>query len=257
MSPTERASLRELTNACIRAVQIATERSRVKHAWARLAWEALTDAERVDALAACAQAKGDAIEANNGLIESVVRQWRGVESDIVERGDLRGAAQEGYLRSLEGYDVEGKTEHTTYAVQCMTNAILRMVYEMQPWAQSSNVTRAQQAARSFTDAYKRDHGGARPSAQQIAAGTGFAPHEVKFALSIPVVVSGDGHDDEDREPELERVASDDGLKKEAANIVEAVSCSVGREQAEALADMTGVPIVDAIIRAAHDAALAV
>lgn len=239
--------------ACIRAVQIATPSSRERLGYARVAWEGMTVGQRAEAEAGREAALERVYQANRGLVVECARRWRGVESDVIDRADIEGAAGEGYIKSLLTFDLERGLEHSTHAMRCMQNAILRMVYEMQPWAQSANVTRAQQRIASFVDAYRRDHRGKTPSMDEIAAGTELDRRTIRFAQRIPAVVSGDGLDDDDQP--FDHIPSDEGAGQQAAEVREILVARYGQEQALALEQHADSPVFAALIRAAHDEAL--
>ncbi len=137
---------------------------------------------RITELIALAQ-KGDKaageslIEENAGLIWSVARRFlgRGVEAD-----DLYQLGCLGFIKAVEGFDLEFGTQFSTYAVPKIAGEIRRFLRDDGAVKVSRSIKEQAvtiRTARShLTSALGRE-----PTIQEIAGQTGFTPEEIALA----------------------------------------------------------------------------
>ena len=122
---------------------------------------------------ACEQA----VIENNGLIWSIVRRYygRGVEPD-----DLYQLGCLGFLKAVEGFDLEYGTQFSTYAVPKIAGEIRRFLRD--DGAVKVSRTIKEQAA-SIKSARNRlaNALGREPTIQEISRQTGFTPEEIALA----------------------------------------------------------------------------
>lgn len=249
MSPEARASLRELTLDCIRDVQIATPYSRQRYTWAAEAWAALDEDGQRQALAARADAIERCYEANYGLVIATADDWRGVENSRIGHDDIIAQCTEAFVRAMSRFDVSRGIEFSTFCMTAMSRAVVKLVDDMQPFGQSSTITRAQQRVKAAQASLLQRHGEPATIAE-LARATTLEERMVKLVLRIPQVISGDGTDDEDEETPLEHIPAEDQVDGAEADALRAVD---GNPVIESVRDVVDTPLFAAVARQAYEA----
>ena len=123
------------------------------------------------------QAKEQLIKENAGLIWSVAKRFsgRGVESD-----DLYQLGCLGFLKSVDGFDLEYGTQFSIYAVPKIAGEIRRFLRDDGAIKVSRSIKEQAQVIKSI-----RNHLilalGREPTVQEIARQTGFTPEEIALA----------------------------------------------------------------------------
>ncbi|MEE1037293.1 MAG: SigB/SigF/SigG family RNA polymerase sigma factor [Oscillospiraceae bacterium] len=164
---------------------------------------------RTEELIARAQ-KGDQeassalVEENSGLIWSVARRFlgRGTEAeDLYQLGSL------GFLKAVEGFDLEYGTQFSTYAVPKIAGEIRRFLRDDGAVKVSRGIKEqaaAIKAARNrLTHALDRE-----PTIQEIAAQTGFSPEEIALAETATAATESIHRETGDEGFTLENVLTD-------------------------------------------------
>ena len=164
---------------------------------------------RTEELIARAQ-KGDQeasaalVEENSGLIWSVARRFlgRGTEAeDLYQLGSL------GFLKAVEGFDLEYGTQFSTYAVPKIAGEIRRFLRDDGAVKVSRGIKEqaaAIKAARNrLTHALDRE-----PTVQEIAAQTGFSPEEIALAETATAATESIHRETGDEGFTLENVLTD-------------------------------------------------
>lgn len=137
---------------------------------------------RLEELIARAQ-QGDAdaserlVTENSGLIWSVVRRFlgRGVEGD-----DLYQLGCLGFLKAVEGFDLQYGTQFSTYAVPKISGEIRRFLRD--DGAVKVSRTIKEQAATIKSARNRLNHIlGREPTISEISVETGFSPEEIALA----------------------------------------------------------------------------
>lgn len=137
---------------------------------------------RTDELIAKSQAgdgcaKEQLITENTGLIWSVVRRFMGRGTDA---DDLYQLGCLGFLKAVDGFDVNFGTQFSTYAVPKISGEIRRFLRDDGTLKVSRGIK--EQAAVIKTARNKlRHHLQREPSIQEIANNTGFTPEEIAAA----------------------------------------------------------------------------
>ncbi len=114
---------------------------------------------------------------NSGLIWSVARRFmgRGVEAD-----DLYQLGCLGFLKAVEGFDLEFGTQFSTYAVPKITGEIRRFLRDDGAVKVSRSIKEQAVTIKSarnlLVSAFGRE-----PTIQEIANQTGFSPEEIALA----------------------------------------------------------------------------
>jgi len=240
--PTER---RARTRDLILTIQLATDKSRKRHAYAREAWAALDEPGQVAALVARADAIGEAVELNRGLIVNMARKWRGVCDDVIQPEEVFSAAQEGYINSLILFDLYAGFEFSTYVTRAMQHTIVRMVDDLQPFGQSVSVTRSIQLVRKASAAHLTAYG-SQPTLGELVADTGLDTDVVKAVLKMPIVLSGDGFDGDSEDGLLDETAAPEDTEMQAE-----IAAAVARAEESfgpSWRDFVGSPLGDELLR---------
>jgi RNA polymerase sporulation-specific sigma factor len=119
----------------------------------------------------------DLVKENTGLIWSVARRFlgRGTEAD-----DLYQLGCLGFLKAVEGFDLNFGTQFSTYAVPKIAGEIRRFLRDDGAVKVSRGV---KEQASVIKNARNRlvNALGREPSLQEIANQTGFSPEEIAFA----------------------------------------------------------------------------
>jgi len=233
------------TNALILRVQIATPASRDRLPYAREAWDALDDAGRD----AATEGRSDNIEAamrlNRGLVVTFANRWRGVANGrTLSFEDVEAAAQSGYIASLYQFDLRRGFRHSTYAVWCMQNEIVKEVYRNQDFGQSADITNAQRAVRRVVETFERDHE-RRPTVDEIADLADLDTETVEAVLRMPQLIEGDGFDDDDETPALEHEPAPETT--ESQELIYRAVRHAERHIGSAWDEVVGTPLFDRVV----------
>lgn len=156
--------------------------------------ELLTQAQKGDPVACEALVKE-----NSGLIWSVVRrfQGRGVEGD-----DLYQLGCLGFLKAVEGFDLEYGTQFSTYAVPKISGEIRRYLRDDGAVKVSRTIKEQAMAIKvarnSLTNALSRE-----PTISEISEKTGLSPEEIALAETATAATES-----------IQRETGDDGFSLE-------------------------------------------
>ena len=114
---------------------------------------------------------------NAGLIWSVARRFigRGVESD-----DLYQLGCLGFLKAVEGFDLQFGTQFSTYAVPKIAGEIRRFLRDDGAIKVSRSIKEQAAAIKSMRN-HLTSALGREPTIQEIARHTGFTPEEIALA----------------------------------------------------------------------------
>ena len=117
------------------------------------------------------------VEENSGLIWSVARRFlgRGAEAD-----DLYQLGCLGFLKAVEGFDLEYGTQFSTYAVPKIAGEIRRFLRD-DGAVKVSRSLKEQSATIKATRSRLMAALGREPTIQEIARQTGFSPEEIAMA----------------------------------------------------------------------------
>lgn len=123
------------------------------------------------------EAAGRLIEANGGLIWSVARRYfgRGVEAE-----DLYQLGCVGFLKAIEGFDLEYGTRFSTYAVPKIAGEIRRFLRDDGMIKVSRSVKEQAAKIHGVKQALEQSQG-REPSLSELAEATGFTVEEIAFA----------------------------------------------------------------------------
>jgi RNA polymerase sporulation-specific sigma factor len=137
---------------------------------------------RLDDLIASAQsgnkqAMETLIEENSGLIWAIVRRFlgRGVEAD-----DLYQLGCLGFLKAVEGFDLQFGTQFSTYAVPKISGEIRRFLRD-DGVVKVSRTLKEQAATIRSTRNQLTSALGREPTLMEISRQTGFSPEEIALA----------------------------------------------------------------------------
>ena len=123
------------------------------------------------------EAKQTLVEENSGLIWSVARRFlgRGAElEDLYQLGCL------GFLKAVEGFDLEYGTQFSTYAVPKIAGEIRRFLRD-DGAVKVSRSLKEQAATIKATRSRLMTALGREPTIQEISRQTGFSPEEIALA----------------------------------------------------------------------------
>ena len=117
------------------------------------------------------------VEENSGLIWSVARRFmgRGTEAD-----DLYQLGCLGFLKAVEGFDLEYGTQFSTYAVPKIAGEIRRFLRD-DGAVKVSRSLKEQSATTKATRNRLTSALGREPTIQEISRQTGFSPEEIALA----------------------------------------------------------------------------
>ncbi len=117
------------------------------------------------------------VEENSGLIWSVARRFmgRGAEPD-----DLYQLGCLGFLKAVEGFDLQYGTQFSTYAVPKIAGEIRRFLRD-DGAVKVSRSLKEQAATIKSTRARLTNALGREPTVQEISRQTGFSPEEIALA----------------------------------------------------------------------------
>ena len=144
------------------------------------------------------------MEENSGLIWSVARRFlgRGTEAeDLYQLGSL------GFLKAVEGFDLEYGTQFSTYAVPKIAGEIRRFLRDDGAVKVSRGIK--EQAAAIKAARNRLTHAlGREPTIQEIAAQTGFSPEEIALAETATAATESIHRETGDEGFTLENVLTD-------------------------------------------------
>ncbi len=150
------------------------------------------------------EASAALVEENSGLIWSVARRFlgRGTEAeDLYQLGSL------GFLKAVEGFDLEYGTQFSTYAVPKIAGEIRRFLRDDGAVKVSRGIK--EQAAAIKTARNRLTHAlGREPTIQEIAAQTGFSPEEIALAETATAATESIHRETGDEGFTLENVLTD-------------------------------------------------
>lgn len=117
------------------------------------------------------------VEENSGLIWSVARRFfgRGAEPD-----DLYQLGCIGFLKAIEGFDMNFGTQFSTYAVPKISGEIRRFLRDDGAIKVSRGIKEQAQQIRAARGALEQRLG-REPLISELSAETGFTPEEIAFA----------------------------------------------------------------------------
>lgn len=117
------------------------------------------------------------VEENSGLVWAVARRFmgRGAEPD-----DLYQLGCLGFLKAVEGFDLEYGTQFSTYAVPKISGEIRRFLRD-DGAVKVSRSLKEQAATIKSTRARLTSALGREPTVQEISRQTGFSPEEIALA----------------------------------------------------------------------------
>ena len=123
------------------------------------------------------QAQEQLITENSGLIWSVARRFigRGAETD-----DLYQLGCLGFLKAVEGFDLEYGTQFSTYAVPKISGEIRRFLRD-DGAVKVSRTVKEQAATIKLARNSLTNELGREPSISEISEKTGFSPEEIALA----------------------------------------------------------------------------
>ena len=123
------------------------------------------------------QAMETLVEENSGLIWAIVRRFlgRGVEAD-----DLYQLGCLGFLKAVEGFDLQFGTQFSTYAVPKISGEIRRFLRD-DGAVKVSRTLKEQAATIRSTRNQLTSALGREPSLMEISRQTGFSPEEIALA----------------------------------------------------------------------------
>ena len=117
------------------------------------------------------------VEENSGLIWSVARRFfgRGTEPD-----DLYQLGCIGFLKAIEGFDMNFGTQFSTYAVPKISGEIRRFLRDDGAVKVSRSIKEQSQQIRSARHRLEQKLG-REPALSELSAETGLSPEEIAFA----------------------------------------------------------------------------
>ena len=144
------------------------------------------------------------VEENSGLIWSVARRFlgRGTElDDLYQLGCL------GFLKAVEGFDLEYGTQFSTYAVPKIAGEIRRFLRD-DGAVKVSRSLKEQSAAIKATRSRLMAALGREPTIQEISRQTGFTPEEIALAETATAATESIQKESGDEGFSLENILSD-------------------------------------------------
>lgn len=144
------------------------------------------------------------VEENSGLIWSVARRFmgRGAEPD-----DLYQLGSLGFLKAVEGFDLQYGTQFSTYAVPKIAGEIRRFLRDDGAVKVSRSI-KEQAATIKSTRARLTSALGRDPTIQEISRQTGFSPEEIALAETATAATESIQRESGDEGFSLENVLTD-------------------------------------------------
>ena len=189
---------------------------------------------RLDDLIATAQSgNGQAmetlVEENSGLIWAIVRRFlgRGVEAD-----DLYQLGCLGFLKAVEGFDLQFGTQFSTYAVPKISGEIRRFLRD-DGTVKVSRTLKEQAATIRSTRNQLTSALGREPTLMEISRQTGFSPEEIALAETATAATESIQRETGDEGFSLEDILTDTESEErmvEKIALRQAVSALPNREK---------------------------
>lgn len=147
---------------------------------------------------------------NSGLIWSVVKRFlgRGTDAD-----DLYQLGCLGFLKAVEGFDVEYGTKFSTYAVPKIAGEIRRFLRD-DGTVKVSRSIKEQAAVIKTVRTKMANQLGREPGIQELAEETGFSAEEIAFAETATATAESIYHEMGDDGFSLENILSDTESEEE-------------------------------------------
>ncbi len=144
------------------------------------------------------------VEENSGLIWSVARRFmgRGAEPD-----DLYQLGSLGFLKAVEGFDLQYGTQFSTYAVPKIAGEIRRFLRDDGAVKVSRSI-KEQAATIKSTRARLTSALGRDPTIQEISRQTGFSPEEIALAETATAATESIQRESGDEGFSLENILTD-------------------------------------------------
>lgn len=144
------------------------------------------------------------VEENSGLIWSVARRFlgRGAEAD-----DLYQLGCLGFLKAVEGFDLEYGTQFSTYAVPKIAGEIRRFLRD-DGAVKVSRTLKEQSATIKATRNRLMTAMGREPTIQEISRQTGFSPEEIALAETATAATESIQRESGEEGFSLEHILSD-------------------------------------------------
>lgn len=144
------------------------------------------------------------VEENSGLIWSVARRYlgRGAEAD-----DLYQLGCLGFLKAVEGFDLEYGTQFSTYAVPKISGEIRRFLRD-DGAVKVSRSLKEQSATIKATRSRLLSVLGREPTIQEISRQTGFSPEEIALAETATAATESIQRESGEEGFSLEHILSD-------------------------------------------------
>lgn len=144
------------------------------------------------------------VEENSGLIWSVARRFlgRGAEPD-----DLYQLGCLGFLKAVEGFDLEYGTQFSTYAVPKIAGEIRRFLRD-DGAVKVSRSLKEQSATIKTTRSRLMTALGREPTIQEISRQTGFTPEEIALAETATAATESIQRESGEEGFSLENILSD-------------------------------------------------
>ena len=177
-------------------------------------------------------AKSALVEENSGLIWSIARRFigRGVETeDLYQLGCL------GFLKAVDGFDLEYGTQFSTYAVPKISGEIRRFLRDDGAVKVSRGVKERAFAIRSAQSEFMNTFG-REPTLSELSQTTGFSPEDIAAAQSATAAVESIHQETGANGFSLENVLTD---TQSEADMVEKISL---RQAVDALAERESMVI---------------
>lgn len=169
------------------------------------------------------------VEENSGLIWSVARRFvgRGTElDDLYQLGCL------GFLKAVEGFDLEYGTQFSTYAVPKIAGEIRRFLRD-DGAVKVSRSLKEQSATIKATRSRLMTALGREPTIQEISRQTGFSPEEIALAETATAATESIQKESGEEGFSLENILSDTESEErmlEKISLRQAVDALPDREQ---------------------------
>lgn len=149
-------------------------------------------------------AKESLIKENSGLIWSIAKRFlgRGVEAD-----DLYQLGCLGFIKAIEGFDLNFGTQFSTYAVPKISGEIRRFLRDDGAVKVSRGI-KERAVTIKIARSQLLQQLGSEPTLQEIADITGFTPEEIAVAESATAAVESIQHETGEEGFSLESVLTD-------------------------------------------------
>ena len=174
-------------------------------------------------------ASGQLLEENTGLIWSVVKRFLGYG---VEADDLFQLGCIGFMKAVNGFDLEYGTQFSTYAVPKISGEIRRFLRDDGSVKVSRGIKEQAKKIRSARSALEQELG-REPTVQELAAETGWLPAEIASVETATGPLESLQRELGEDNMTLEQFLSDDGQEErliERLSLNEAVSSLAERER---------------------------